>query len=134
MSGALAVHAFPGRGLATDDEPAVETGQLEDVEDGLDPISDEIGRTGYFANFTADGCLLPADEEDHAEAAVFDRFYFALVAGDEPVLVDILPGGSEAECAAQAAARHVDIKRQWCEANGVTYRVEAELLSPIAMY
>jgi len=122
---------FLNTGLAGDEREPV-TGQLDD-DNGLDPISDGIGRDGFIANHTIAGCLVPG--ENGPEAAEVDRYYFLPEGEDgEAVLVDVLPGGSEREVAAQEAERHVDLKRQWCEAHGLAYRVEVDMLSPVALY
>ena len=108
---------------AVEDHPI---GQAEDL--GYpDEISDMVGRAAYLANWTADECLLPSEDGERDEAAVFDRYYFA--AHDAaPVVVDELPGGSSAEVAQQEAQRHVARKRAWCKARGVKYVVHVDPL------
>jgi hypothetical protein len=132
---------FDGTGIAGGEDQGDAPGQLGDVG-WPDAISDEVGRPGYLSNYLVDECLLPAegneecllstDRDDRSEPALFDRYYFPGGAGGEPVLVDMLPGGSEVERAAQEAEKRVALKREWCEARGVTYKVVVDMPSPVA--
>jgi hypothetical protein len=89
---------------------------------GGDPVAELVGgRRGYLAELTVDDCLLPSGRGPR-EPAVFDRCYYQV--GAEPrVLVDVLPGGSQAEIGEQEAQRRVSEKTAWCEANNVQYIV-----------
>lgn len=96
--------------------------QAEDIGE-VDAISELVGgRVAYLESWTAEDCLLPAHENERAEARQFDRYYFASD-GQEAVLVDALPGGSEVEVAQQEADRQVALKRKWAEGRGVRYIV-----------
>jgi hypothetical protein len=116
-------------GVTGGDERLAELGRL--VDDAADPIKDlaepdaisaAVGRVGYFASYTAPECELPADDGEHGEPAEFDRYYFP-VDGAGPVLVDLVPGGSDHERAQQERDRHVAFKRKWCESLGIAYMV-----------
>jgi hypothetical protein len=122
------IDLFGGTGIAggedgSDDVP----GQLDDLG-WPDTISEEVGRTGYLGEHTPDECLLSTGEPGE-----FDRYYFPDEDGGEPVLVDIILGGSEVECAAQEAEKRVALKRDWCSAHGMTYKVIIDMPSPVAI-
>jgi hypothetical protein len=118
------VDLFVGTGITVAEDHPI--GRPEDL--GYpDAISDMVGRAAFLSPWTEDGCVLPGEDDEDGEAATFDRYYFA-TDGEEPVLVDELPGGSAVEVAEQETARHVAVKRAWCKARGVEYIVHIDPL------
>ncbi len=87
-----------------------------------DPVSEQVGRPGHLVDLTVDGCLIPSDRGG-TEPAVFDRCYYRGDDGEEQVLADTLSGGSEYEVSQQEAEKHVELKRSYCDENGIAYRV-----------
>jgi len=90
-----------------------------------DPVSEQVGRPGHLVDLTVDACLIPSDRGG-TEPAVFDRCYYRGDDGEEQVLVDTLSGGSEYEVSQQEAEKHVALKREWCEAQGIRYLVHID--------
>jgi hypothetical protein len=114
------VNLFDGTGIVGEND-GVAPGQLVGGPGYEDEIR-ELGRHSFLVNYSAPECLVPSDYGEDEEEAVFDRYYFP-VDGAEPVLVDLVPGGSDHERAQQESDRHCARKRDCCESRGITYMV-----------
>ncbi len=125
------VNLFDGTGIVADGDEGVQLGELHALG-WPDKISDEIGRPGYIEGYVLDGCLVPAEDNREREPAVFDRYYYT-DDGHAPVLVDVLSGGSDLDCEMQEAEKHVALKRKWCKARGMTYKVVVAMPSPVPL-